>query len=164
MACSLTLVAAVARNGTIGRHGTLPWHLPEDLAHFRELTLGHPVLMGRVTWESIPDGFRPLPGRRNVVVTRTAGWRAEGAEAVPSLEAALELLGDTNEVFVIGGAQLYAAALPLASALELTELAADVEGDVCFPAFDRAEWHEVSRRELTAGSGVGLAFARYERR
>ncbi|MFN8223348.1 MAG: dihydrofolate reductase [Gaiellales bacterium] len=160
----VTLVAAVARNGTIGRHGTLPWHLPEDLAHFRSLTLGHPVLMGRVTWESIPDPFRPLPGRRNIVVTRTAGWQAEGAEAAPSLAAALELVDGADEVFVIGGAQLYAAAMPVATALELTELAVDVAGDTFFPAREPDEWREVSRRELTSESGIGLAFVRYARR
>ena len=88
----ISLVAAVARNGVIGRGGTIPWRLPEDMAHFRELTMGHPVIMGRRTWESLPDRFRPLPGRRNVVVTRNPDWHADGAERAGSLEEALELL------------------------------------------------------------------------
>ncbi len=158
-----TLVAAVARNGVIGRDGGIPWHLPEDMARFRVLTLGRTVVMGRRTWDSLPDRFRPLPGRRNVVVTRQEGWAAKGAESAASLEDALALAGD-EEVAVIGGAELYAAALPLADALELTELDVDVEGDVRFPGWDRADFEEVERVERVADDGTPYAFATYRRR
>jgi len=162
----LALVAAVARNGIVGRDGGLPWHLPEDLRHFRTLTQGHPVVMGRRTWDSLPPRFRPLPGRRNVVVTRQPAWAANGAEAVASLPAALALLRGVGQVFVIGGAELYAAALPLADALELTEIDRDYEGDVSFPDVGRAAWTEV-RREVHAPGADGTppyAFVSYVRR
>ncbi len=158
-----TLVAAVARNGVIGRDGGIPWHLPEDMARFRVLTLGRTVVMGRRTWDSLPDRFRPLPGRRNVVVTRQESWAAEGAERAASLEDALALAGD-EEVAVIGGAELYAAALPLADVLELTELDVDVEGDVRFPAWDRADFEEVERVERVTDDGTPYSFATYRRR
>ena len=141
----LVVVAAVARNGVIGREGGIPWHIPEDLARFRALTTGHPVVMGRKTWDSLPDRFRPLPGRRNVVVTRNPAWSADGAERAASLEDALDLLDDLETVFVIGGASLYAEALPLADALELTEVELEVEGDAFFPAWDRETFEELSR-------------------
>jgi dihydrofolate reductase len=159
----LVIVAAVARNMAIGSHGELPWHMPEDLAHFRALTTGHPVLMGRRTWESIPDRFRPLPGRRNVVLTRSAGWTAEGAERAASLEDALELLADEPEVFAIGGARVYADALPHADVLELTELGIDVDADTFFPSFDRSVFVEVSRDPGLSAGGIPFAFVRYER-
>jgi dihydrofolate reductase len=130
----LSLVAAVARGEVIGRGGTLPWHLPEDMARFRELTMGHPVVMGRRTWDSLPDRFRPLPGRRNVVVTRNETWAADGAERAGSLDDALELLEDTPQGFVIGGAEVFAEALPLADELLLTEIDLEVEGDTFFPS------------------------------
>jgi dihydrofolate reductase len=157
----VALVAAVARGGVIGRDGGLPWHLPEDLARFRDLTTGHPVVMGRRTWESLPARFRPLPGRRNVVVTRNPEWRAEGAERAGSLEDALELLEDEGRAFVIGGAELYASALPVADELLLTELDLEVEGDALFPAWDRDAFVEVSREERVAADGTPLAFVTY---
>ena len=134
------------------------------MAHFRELTRGHPVVMGRRTWESLPDRFRPLPGRRNLVVTRNPGWNAEGGERVGSLEEALALLEDEPLVFVIGGARLYASALPRADELLLTEIDADIEGDVFFPHWDRAEFEEVGREQHVFEDGTPFAFVRYRRR
>lgn len=160
---TVTLVAAIARNGVIGRDGTIPWHLPADLAHFRELTLGRPVVMGRRTWESLPDRFRPLPGRRNLVVTRRPGWAAPGAERAGSLEEALRLAGD-EDVAVIGGAEVYAAALPHADVLELTEIDADIAGDVCFPRWDPATFVEVARTPQVANDGTPFSFVTYRRR
>jgi len=158
----LVLIAAVARNGVIGSDNRLPWHLPEDLRHFRELTTGRAVIMGRRTWESLPERFRPLPGRRNIVVTRNPGYAAPGAVLAASLPAALAAAGE-DEAFVIGGAELYAAALPLAERLELTEIDRDFVGDAHFPALDPGQWHEVARTTQIAESGLGYAFVRYRR-
>jgi len=141
----LALIAAVARNGAIGKAGGLLWHEPEDQRHFRRVTMGCPVIMGRKTWDSLPVRFRPLPGRRNVVITRNLGWHADGAEAVPSLEAALALLADAPKAFVIGGAEVYALALPHADELVLTEIDAELDGDTFFPRWDRTRFAEVSR-------------------
>jgi dihydrofolate reductase len=160
----VSLVAAVARNGVIGRDGTVPWRLAEDMQRFRELTTGHPVVMGRRTWESLPDRFRPLPGRRNVVVTRNPAWRSEGADRAGSLDEALELVGGAECAFVIGGAELYASALPLADELVLTEIDADVEGDTCFPVFRRSEFEEVARESHLTSDGMAYAFVTYVRR
>jgi dihydrofolate reductase len=160
----LTLVAAVARNGVIGRDGTIPWRLPKDLAHFRELTTGHAVVMGRKTWESIPERFRPLPGRRNVVVTRNPGWAADGAERASSVEDALRLLEGEPEVFAIGGSEVYRAALPLADGLALTEIDEEIEGDAFFPDWDRAAFEEVSRDARVSEDGMPFAFVTYARR
>ena len=124
------LVWAEAANGVIGRDGALPWHLPEDLAHFRELTRGHTVLMGRRTWDSLPPRFRPLPGRRNLVLTRDQAWTAEGAEAVHRLDDALAAYPD---VWVIGGAEVYRAALPHADRLAITQLREEFTGDAYAP-------------------------------
>jgi dihydrofolate reductase len=136
-------VAAVADNGVIGRDGELPWHLPEDLAHFKRVTTGHTVIMGRKTYESIG---RPLPRRTNVVVTRQPGWSADGVLVAPSLEAAVaraaELPGDA---MVIGGGQVYAAAFPLADRQVITEVHCTPDGDVRYPEFDRSQWVEVQR-------------------
>jgi dihydrofolate reductase len=153
------LVAAVAANGVIGARGGLPWRLPEDLRHFKALTLGHPVIMGRRTWEGLG---RALPGRENIVVTRRPGFEAPGAHVAASLDAALALCAGEPAAFVIGGAQLYAAALPLADALELTEIHRDYDGDTRFPPFGRAEWREVERRPQGA-DGLRFDFVRYER-
>lgn len=130
------LIWAEARGGVIGRDGGMPWHVPEDLAHFREVTSGHPVIMGRRTWESFPARFRPLPGRRNIVVTGDAAWAAEGAERASSLESALALAAtaEAREVWVIGGSRLFADALPVADVLEVTELDLEVAGDTFAPA------------------------------
>jgi dihydrofolate reductase len=159
----LTLIAAVASNRVIGIDNRLPWHLPEDLRHFKALTTGHAVIMGRKTWESLPEKFRPLPGRRNVVVTRNASYRAAGAEVVTSLPAALAAAGD-GEAFVIGGAELYAAALPLADRLQLTEIGAAFEGDSRFPVIDPGRWREAARESHRGESGLDYAFVCYERR
>ena len=137
----IILIAAMARNGVIGRNNTLPWRLKGDLAHFKAVTLGHPVLMGRKTWESLG---RPLPGRRNLVVTRDSAYVAQGAEIYDSLEKALQSL-NVDKVFVIGGADIYRQLLDRADMLMLTEVQADVEGDAHFPTFAREEYSEISR-------------------
>ena len=162
----LALIAAVARNGVIGRADAIPWRLPEDLRHFRRTTLGCPVIMGRRTWDSLPPAFRPLPGRRNLVVTRDAGWRAEGAEAAPSLDAALARVADAPRAFVTGGAELYALALPRADELLLTEIERDFDGDVRFPDWDRAAFVETARERHHAGppNDFDYAFVTYARK
>lgn len=159
----LALIAAVARNGAIGKDNGLLWRLPADLQHFKRTTLGCPVVMGRKTWDSLPAVFRPLPGRRNLVVTRNAAWAADGAEAVPSLTAALERLREAPRVFVIGGGELYAQALPLADELVLTEVEADFDGDTFFPVWPRATFHEVSRETHTSDAGWRYHWVRYRR-
>jgi dihydrofolate reductase len=154
----ISLVVARARNGVIGRDGALPWKIPGELAHFKRVTLGHPIVMGRKTWESLG---RPLPGRRNIVVTRNADYTAPGAEVVTSLPAALALCQGAAEVFVIGGAELYAQALPLATRAIVTEIDADFDGDAHFPALDPQHWHETAR---TPGvTEPPHAFVTYER-
>ncbi len=157
----ISLIAALARNRVIGREGALPWNLPEDLRRFKALTLGHPILMGRRTWESIG---RPLPGRRNVVITRQAGYTAPGAEVFHDLDAALAAVTGVPEVFVIGGGEVYAAALPIADRLHLTELHDDVEGDARFPPFDPAQWAQSSREPRVAPGGLRYDFVVYDRR
>jgi len=160
----ISLLAAVASDGVIGLGGAIPWRIPEDMARFRERTTGHAVVMGRKTWDSLPERFRPLPGRRNVVVTRNPGWSAEGAERAGSLEDALHLVEGVPQVFVIGGAELFAAALPLADELLLTEIDADVEGDTFFPPWDRTTFAETSREKHVSETGTPFAFVTYERR
>lgn len=135
----LSLVVAVARNGVIGRNNRLPWRLPDDLAYFKRVTMGHPVVMGRRTHESIG---KPLSGRKNVVVTRDPHYHAPGCTVVTSLDAAWEAAGDAAEVCVIGGTSLFAESLPKADRIHLTEVQAEVEGDTFFPPFDRREWTE----------------------
>jgi dihydrofolate reductase len=159
----ITLIVARARNGVIGRAGTLPWRLPEDLAFFKRTTMGHPIVMGRRTWESIG---RPLPGRRNIVVSRQAGFVAAGAEVVPSLDEALCLCAGAGELFVIGGAQLYGEALPRADRLIVTEIDADFDGDTHWPAPDPAHWSEAAREHLppAAQRDFALDFVTYLRR
>ena len=160
----ISIVAAVARSGVIGRDDAIPWRIPEDARRFREITLGHPVVMGRRTWDSLPDRFRPLPDRRNLVVTRNPDWRAEGAERAGSLDDALALVGDSPQVFVIGGAEIYAAALPLADELLLTEIDADTVGDVTFPAFDPEQFVETSRERHVSEAGLPFSFVTLTRR
>jgi len=150
----VALIAAVARNGAIGKGNALLWREPEDLKHFRRVTMGCPVIMGRKTWDSLPERFRPLPGRRNLVVTRNADWRGTGAEPVASIEAALALLAGAEKVFVIGGAEVYALALPLADELVLTEIDAELDGDTFFPAWDRERFACVAREPRTGYSFV----------
>ena len=153
----LHLIFARSKRGVIGVDGGLPWHLPEDLAHFKRSTLGCPVIMGRKTWDSLPPKFRPLPGRANVVVTRQPDWQATGALRADSLEHAMALCGDAPDVWAIGGAQLYALALPLAATAVVTEIDVDVEGDAFAPTFD-PEWQETSREEHTAANGLRYRF------
>ena len=159
----LTLIVARARNGVIGAKGTLPWRLPEDLAFFKRTTMGHPIVMGRKTWQSIG---RPLPGRRSIVVTRDRHFAASGAEVADSLDQALDLAAGSADVFVIGGAQLYEAALSRADRLLVTELDKDFEGDTFMPAPDPAHWREAKRQSHPpAGDrSFGFAFVTYERR
>jgi dihydrofolate reductase len=160
----VSVVAAVARGGVIGRDGAIPWRIPEDARHFRRLTMGHPVVMGRKTWDSLPDRFRPLPGRRNVVVTRNRAWHGDGADRAGSLADALQLLDGAPRVFVIGGGELYADALPLADELLLTEIDADVEGDRFFPEWDRAAFAETSREHHVSETGIPFSLVIYARR
>jgi dihydrofolate reductase len=157
---NVSLLVAVARNGVIGRNNGLPWHLPDDLKRFKALTLGHAVVMGRRTYESIG---RPLPGRDNIVVTRQAGYAAPGCRVAHSLEAALFAAAGAKQVFVIGGADIFALALPLATRLDMTEIDADVAGDVAFPDWDRSGWREVSREPGAGAQGLRYDFVVYER-
>ena len=157
---AIALVASVARNGGIGRDGGLLVHLPGDLPRFKRLTIGAPVLMGRKTWQSIG---RPLPGRENIVITRDPAWRAEGATAAASLQDALRIAGDVPRVSVIGGAQIYALALPLATTLELTEIDADLEADTFFPAWDRRAFQETAREAHVTADGLPYAYVSYRR-
>ncbi|WP_374484749.1 dihydrofolate reductase [Zoogloea sp.] len=159
----LALIAACARGGVIGIENRLPWHLPEDMKFFRETTRGKPVIMGRKTWESLPDAFRPLPGRLNIVVSRNPDFQAPGGTVVTGLEAALAAAGDAEIAFVIGGAELYGQALPLADRLILTEIDRDYAGDAFFPNLDRGIWREASRQPHVAESGLPFAFVTYER-
>lgn len=164
----VTLIVARSRNGMIGANGGLPWHLPEDLKHFRTLTMGHAIVMGRRTWDSIG---RALPGRRSIVVSGDAQRRFEGAERASSIEEALAIASRpvadrsiaTDEVFVIGGAQLFAAALPLADRAVVTEIDRDFEGDTRFEALDSRAWSVVERREHRAADGTPFAIVDYRR-
>lgn len=160
---ALALIAAVARNGVIGRGGELVWRESEDQKHFRRVTMGCPVIMGRKTWDSLPARFRPLPGRRNLVVTRNAAWHADGAERAGSLDEALALVAGTQRAFVIGGAELYALALPRADRLELTEIDAEFDGDAHFPAWPRQQFRLASSEPRSSADGTGYCFNRYER-
>ena len=153
----LHLIFARSRKGVIGKDNTLPWQLPEDLAHFKRVTLGCPVIMGRKTWDSLPPRFRPLPGRSNVVVTRQADWQSAGAQRANTLEQALQLCGAAPDVWVIGGAQLYALALPLASSAVVTEIDIELEGDAFAPSFN-ADWQEAAREEHLAANGLRYRF------
>ena len=156
----VSLIAAVARDGGIGRNKGLLVHIPGDLAHFKRTTLGAPVVMGRRTWESIG---RPLPGRRNVVITATPGWHAAGTEVAASFDAALELLAAEPKVWVIGGARVYAEALPHADELVLTEVDAEFEADTFFPPWDRAQFRQTSRRTERSPQGFDYSYTTYRR-
>ncbi|MGL4408162.1 MAG: dihydrofolate reductase [Zoogloea sp.] len=160
----LCLIAACARGGVIGINNRLPWHLPEDMKFFRETTRGKPVIMGRKTWESLPEAFRPLPGRLNIVVSRNAAYAAPGATVVNSLDAALAAASEASEAFLIGGAELYRQGMALADALLLTEINQDFEGDAFFPPVDPQHWQEAGRDAQVAASGLPFAFVRYTRR
>ena len=157
----LGMIYARARNGVIGDKGQLPWHLPEDLAHFKATTQGCPVIMGRKTWDSLPPRFRPLPGRRNIVVTRQSAWQAEGAERAGSLQQALALCEGAPVAWVIGGAELYAQAAPLAQVAEVTLINADYPGDAFAPLLGPG-WTESARSAHTSATGLGYEFIRYQ--
>ena len=157
-----SVIAALARTRVIGIETRLPWRLPEDLAHFKALTLNHPILMGRKTFESLG---RPLPGRTNIVITRNPGYRRDGCLVADSIPAALALCRDAAEIFFIGGAELYGQAIPLADRLYLTEVDIEAEGDARFPDYDRSAFREISRESHTGEKGDALEFdfAVYER-
>ena len=161
----IAMIVAVAENGVIGREGGLPWRLSEDMKWFKARTMGRPIIMGRKTWDSLPARFRPLPGRRNIVVTRNPAWRAAGAEQAPSLDAALALAADAARAFVIGGGELYRAALAQAAELVLTEIERDFDGDARFPDFDRSVFRERSRDPHHAAPphDIDYAFITYRR-
>ena len=149
----IVLVLAVAENGVIGKKGAIPWHISDDMKRFKTLTLGHTVVMGRKTWDSLPK--KPLPGRINVVVTRQQDWQAEGAVVAHSLGQATA--GTSGTVMVIGGAEIYERALPLATRIELTEVHKDFAGDASF-TFDRKGWHETAREERVTPEGLRYSY------
>jgi dihydrofolate reductase len=152
----ISYVVAVSKNGVIGREGGLPWHISSDLKRFKEITMGKPVVMGRKTWESLPR--RPLPGRRNIVITRSREFAAEGAEVAATPEEALRLCGDVPEVAVIGGGEIYRLFWPLVDRLYLTEVDLEVAGDTHFPVVLPAEWREVGREFHPRGEKDSAAF------
>ncbi len=151
----IILVVAAAENDVIGKNGAIPWHLPEDLRRFKALTMGHAIVMGRATWDSLPR--KPLPGRRNIVLTRSPGWAADGAVAAASLPQALAEAKD-GAIFVIGGAQIYRAALDAATRIELTRIHRAFDGDAHFPALDKTRWRETAREDHAAPDGLRYSF------
>ncbi len=155
----IVIIAAVAKNRVIGKDNKLLWNIPEDMAHFKALTAGHTVIMGRKTWESLPPRFRPLPGRRNIVITRQPDYPAPGAELADSLENALKLASTATIAFIIGGEQIYTQAMAVADRLEITEVDQEPEGDAWFPKIVAVDWEKTAKTE-----GRGLAFASYSRR
>jgi dihydrofolate reductase len=157
----VSILVATDERGAIGRDGGLPWHLPEDLKRFKALTMGKPIVMGRKTWESIG---RPLPGRHNIVITRQPGYLATGATVVDSLDAAISVAGDTAEVCVIGGAEVYRLALPRAGLIHLTRIHARVPADTYFPELDAAQWREVDREDRPADEKHAYAYSFLELR
>ena len=157
----LHLIYARARNGVIGKNNQMPWHLPEDLAHFKRVTLGQPVIMGRKTWDSLPERFRPLPGRLNIVVTRQGDWQAEGALRAASIEDAVRLCGDATDAWIMGGAEIYRLAEPLASTAVVTEIDADFEGDAFAPDLSSG-WTEQQRESHVGTSGLAFSFVTYQ--
>jgi dihydrofolate reductase len=157
----LSLIVAYAENRTIGRENTLPWKLAGDLAHFKRTTLGHPIIMGRKTWDSLG---RPLPGRRNIVISRDGSKAAQGAEFVTSLAEALKRLSPNEHAYIIGGAQIYQQALPLVDHVVATEVKAVVEGDAFFAALDTSQWKEVSRVSQPPENGLAYYIVQYDRR
>ncbi len=160
---TLSIIVAVSENGVIGRGGTLPWRLPADLKYFRRVTTGHAVVMGRKNFEDIG---RPLPDRRNIVLTRDSGFRAEGCLVARSIEQAITLAGDDPEIFFIGGAELYTQILPRADRLYLTRVHASIEGDTYFPEFSSDDWIRITRerRDADADNPYDLSFDVFERR
>jgi len=159
----IVIIAAVARNRVIGRDNQLIWNIPEDMAHFKALTAGHTVLMGRKTWESLPPRFRPLPGRRNIVISRQVDYAAPGAELATSLEAGIALAKADETIFIIGGADIYRQAMMLADRLEITEVDLTPEGDSWFPEITDV-WQETQRKTPPGQTGTGFSFVSYGRR
>jgi len=156
------MIFARAANGVIGRDNTIPWRLPEDMARLKRLTTGWPVIMGRKTWDSLPPKFRPLPGRANIVITRQAGWKEAGAETAASLADALALCASSDEVWILGGAQIYAQAMPLAERIEVTEIAENIEGDAFAPTLG-PEWRQVAREDHVSANGMKFSFITYQK-
>ena len=154
----LSLIVAYALNRVIGRDNTLPWKLPSDLAHFKRTTLGHPVIMGRKTWESLG---RPLPGRRNIVISRNPQYEAAGAQCVTSLALAIDAVQDAEQAFVIGGAQIYQEALPFAQYVIATEIQENVAGDAFFASLDKQCWSETSRTHYPPENGLSFDVVQY---
>ncbi|KQP17884.1 dihydrofolate reductase [Pseudorhodoferax sp. Leaf267] len=157
---TLHLILARAANGVIGKANTLPWRLPEDMAHFKRTTMGCPVVMGRKTWDSLPPKFRPLPGRINIVLTRHADWQADGALRAASLEEALGLCPADAKVWITGGADVYAQAMALASTAVVTEIEAEFEGDAYAPKFG-GNWKETERERHVSAAGLAFSFVTY---
>ena len=157
----ITLIAALAQNRIIGNANQIPWHIPEDFAFFKRYTTGKPIIMGRKTWDSLPR--KPLPNRRNIVITRQADWQADGAEAAHDFQAALQACAGEREAVIIGGAQIYAIALPFATDLRLTEIALNPAGDAYFPEFSHDEWREVAREAQVSEKGLAYDFVHYQR-
>ena len=157
----LSIISAMARNRTIGINNSLPWRLPEDLKHFKALTLGHHILMGRKTFESLPG---ILPGRPHVVITRNQDFQASGCVVAHSIDEAIALAGNDEEIFFIGGADLYRQALDYAQRMYLTEIQSDFAGDAWFPEFDRNVWQESSREKHQAESGLLFDFVVYDKK
>ena len=155
----IVIIAAVARNRVIGRDNQLIWNIPEDMAHFKALTAGHTVIMGRKTWESLPARFRPLPGRRNIVITRQPDYPAPGAEVADSLENALKLASTATTAFIIGGEQIYTQAMAVADRLEITEVELEPEGDAWFPEIAAVDWEKTAKTDST-----GFSFVTYCRK
>ncbi len=158
---TINVIAAMAQNRVIGINNTLPWRLPADLQHFKALTMGHHIIMGRKTFESIG---KPLPGRTTVIVTRDANYQINGCLTATSIDAAIAACGDDAEVFFVGGADLYAQVLARADRLYLTEIQADYQGDAHFPEFDRDRWAETARQVHLSPDGLGYHFVTYQRR
>jgi dihydrofolate reductase len=156
----LHLIFAKSRNGVIGKDNALPWHLPEDMAHFKRTTMGCPVIMGRNTWDSLPARFRPLPGRMNVVVTRQNNWRENGAKPSSNINSALSLCEQFDNVWVIGGAELYTHAMPFATTAVVTDIHADYDGDAFAPEFG-PQWVETNRENHTSVNGLQFSFVTY---
>ena len=156
----VNLIYARSANGVIGNNNTLPWHLPEDMAHFKRMTTGWPVIMGRKTWDSLPPRFRPLPGRSNVVITRQTQWAAPGALVAASLPDALRLCETSEQVWVIGGAQIYQQAEPFAQRIEVTEIAQDFDGDAFAPKLG-THWTEAAREAHVSINGLKFSFITY---
>jgi dihydrofolate reductase len=156
----INMIFAQSANGVIGHNNAMPWHLPEDLAHFKKLTFGSPVVMGRKTWDSLPPRFRPLPGRINVVITRQPDWQVAGAQTADSLNAALTLCKASGEVWIIGGAQIYAQAEPLASRIEVTLIHKDFEGDAFAPVLGK-QWQPSQREDHLSSQGFSFSFITY---